>query len=153
MEIERKFLVRTLPDDLTQYEHHIIRQAYISTDPTMRLRQKDEQYIFTFKGEGLLAREEFEYNLTAEQFYRLWNKVETETVAKTRYCIPLPHGFVAELDIYEDGLAGLLTVEVEFKTMKDAETFTPPHWFSEEVTNDGRFSNSYLAVNGKMEKN
>ena len=54
MEIERKFLVKKLPEDLEQYPFSTISQAYVSTDPVIRVRQKDESYILTIKGEGFL---------------------------------------------------------------------------------------------------
>ena len=35
MEIERKFTVRKLPDNLDSYPFHIIEQAYLNTDPVV----------------------------------------------------------------------------------------------------------------------
>ena len=40
MEIERKFLVKYLPEGLENYPHSEISQAYISTRPVIRIRQK-----------------------------------------------------------------------------------------------------------------
>ena len=61
MEIERKFTVKTLPERLSQYPFHHIEQAYLNTDPVVRIRKQDDEYYLTYKGKGLLAREE--YNL------------------------------------------------------------------------------------------
>ena len=36
-------------------------------------------------------------------------------------------------------------VEVEFESIEQANTFTPPDWFGKEVTNDHRYHNSYLS--------
>ena len=36
-------------------------------------------------------------------------------------------------------------VEVEFGSIDEAKAFVPPEWFLKEVTEDGRFSNSYLS--------
>ena len=58
-EIERKFLIKELPDDLDRYESHRIKQAYISTDPTIRIRQWDDEYILTVKGSGLMKKIEY----------------------------------------------------------------------------------------------
>ena len=58
MEIERKYLIRQLPNHLNDYPHDEISQAYISTDPVIRIRKKNEDYILTIKSKGLLAREE-----------------------------------------------------------------------------------------------
>ena len=34
--------------------------------------------------------------------------------------------------------------EVEFPSEKEAEEFTPPAWFGDEVTNDRRYHNSNM---------
>ena len=57
-EIERKFLVKSLPADLEQYPCRRIQQAYLSADPVVRVRRSDDSYYMTYKGRGLLAREE-----------------------------------------------------------------------------------------------
>ena len=36
MEIERKFLIKKLPDNLTSYKARKIEQAYLCTDPVVR---------------------------------------------------------------------------------------------------------------------
>ncbi|MBQ9519591.1 MAG: adenylate cyclase, partial [Firmicutes bacterium] len=79
-EIERKFLVDRLPGGLDKYKCLNICQGYISTDPTIRLRQCDDKYILTVKGAAHnngLDRAEFELPLTKEQFVKLWEKTET----------------------------------------------------------------------------
>ena len=63
MEIERKFLVNSLPFGLEGYPCHRIEQAYLCTDPVLRIRRKDDAYIFTYKGAGFLKREEYEFPL------------------------------------------------------------------------------------------
>ena len=40
MEIERKFTVRTLPVNLDSYPCRIIEQAYLNTDPVVRIRRE-----------------------------------------------------------------------------------------------------------------
>lgn len=152
-EIERKFLIKSIPENLEIYNKHNIKQAYISTDPTMRLRQQDNKYIFTFKGSGTILKQEFEYELTKEQFDKLWKKVETKKIVKTRYLIPIENNLIIELDIYKDDLEGFINAEVEFETLEQAENFIPPKWFGEEVTNDKRYSNSSLSINGIPVKN
>ena len=39
MEIERKFTVKTLPVNLSSYPCRIIEQAYLNTDPVVRIRR------------------------------------------------------------------------------------------------------------------
>ena len=66
-------------------------------------------------------------------------------LTKTRYLIPIDDGLTAELDIFEGRFAGLILVEVEFDSVEQAESFTPPAWFGKEVTYDKRYHNSYLS--------
>lgn len=149
MEIERKFLVKVLPNDLNNYECVDVTQAYISTDPVIRLRNNNnEQFVLTLKSKGHLVREEIEFPLTKEQFLNLWPKIESNVVTKKRYLIPLESALTAELDVYGNSLEGLTTVEVEFSSEADAEDFCPPDWFGQDVTHDSRYKNSSLALYG-----
>lgn len=147
-EIERKFLVKNLPENLDNYSYFEIKQGYISTNPTIRLRQKDNSYILTVKGSGLMKKEEYELDITKEQFENLWKKVEGNTIEKRRYIIPLNNDLVAELDIYKGFLEGFMNVEVEFSSTKEAIIFDPPSWFGQEVTQYKEYSNSSLAKFG-----
>ena len=143
MEIERKFLVRTLPADLDQYPCRHIRQVYVSTDPVIRARQKDKEHILTVKGEGFLQREEFELPLTGEQFKRLAAKSEGRAVEKKRYCIPYG-AHTIELDIFAPPFAPLILAEVEFESVEDANAFVPPDWFGEDVTGESEYTNAAI---------
>jgi len=146
MEIERKFLVDSRPSNLESYVSVEIEQAYISVDPSIRLRKSNNDYIFTIKQKGMLAREEFEMPLSKEQYERLWPKIETNVIKKTRFLIPIHDEKTAEFDIYYGALSGLLTVEVEFNSIEQANSFEPPEWFGLDVTNDPKYKNSALAV-------
>lgn len=53
MEIERKYLVQTLPDPLDSYPSHCIEQGYLCTAPVVRIRRQDEEYWLTYKSKGL----------------------------------------------------------------------------------------------------
>lgn len=148
MEIERKFLLNILPDDENHYKHAEIEQAYISTDPTIRLRRCNGIFYLTVKQNGLLAREEIEFAITREQYEHLWNKIETNVIRKTRFFIPLHDDLIAEADVYHGDLQGLMTVEVEFGSIAEAERFIPPSWFGADVTHIPEYANSSLAIKG-----
>ncbi|NLP46559.1 MAG: CYTH domain-containing protein [Epulopiscium sp.] len=149
MEIEKKFLVHSLPENLSTYPYQEIIQGYICTDPVIRLRKSNNHYFLTVKTAGHLQREEIELPLTAEQFQSLWSKVDHTIIVKTRYLVPLDHQLTAEIDIFHKELDGLETIEVEFNSVKDAESFQPPIWFGKDVTHDNRYKNNNLALYGK----
>lgn len=146
-EIERKFLVRKLPDDLRAFPSAEIAQGYlVSTDDGLqvRLRKKSEQYSLTYKRGLGNVREEREVALTAEQFATLWPATEGKRLSKTRYDIPFGER-VVEIDIYSGRHEGLVVAEVEFDDEESAINFQPPDWLGEDVTGDPRYSNQLLA--------
>ena len=150
MEIERKYLVRELPEGLDSYPHVEIEQAYLCTLPTLRIRRMGDRYILTVKqhlrvpGTTAIHNREEEFPLAPESYTLLRTKCEGNPVAKTRYKIPLD-GLMAELDIFHGRHQGLLLVEVEFPSTEAANAFVPPAWFGEDVSTDPRYRNAYLA--------
>ena len=86
MEIERKYLISSLPEHLEQYPHRQLEQGYLSTSPVVRVRKDDDKY-----------------------------------------------------------LAPLVLAEVEFPTEQEANAFTPPDWFVEDVTFSPLYHNSFLS--------
>ena len=145
MEIERKYLVRELPGDLTSYPFHEIEQAYLCTDPVVRIRKQDEEYILTYKSKGLLAHEEYNLPLTKASYEHLKTKADGNVITKRRYLIPLTDGLTVELDLFSGVFDGMILAEVEFPTEEAAYSFTPPDWFTEEVTFQKEYHNSYLS--------
>jgi CYTH domain-containing protein len=150
MEIERKFLVPRLPDALETFPCVRMEQAYISVDPLIRIRRAGERYTLTCKGRGLLAREEFELDMTAEAYGRLSAKADGARIVKDRYKIPLG-AHVVELDVFAPPLSPLVLAEVEFPTEDAARAFAPPDWFGREVTYDPAYTNAALSQNGLSE--
>lgn len=145
MEIEKKYLLKELPN-LENYEYHKIEQAYLCTSPVVRVRREDEACYMTYKGSGMLAREEYNLPLNKEAYEHLLKKADGNVISKTRYLIPLKNdGLIAEVDVFEPPFAPLIMAEVEFSSEDQANTFAAPEWFGEEVTFDGRYHNSYMS--------
>lgn len=157
MEIERKFLVKHLPENLDKFPRVEIEQAYLCTSPTLRIRRMGDDYILTVKehlasASSAICNREEEFSLSAESFRRLLAKCEC-SLSKTRYRINLRSqtgdgfyvGLTAELDIFHGRHQGLLLVEVEFPNTETADAFVAPDWFGEDVSADPRYRNSFLA--------
>ena len=145
MEIERKFLITTLPENLESYPYHTLEQAYLCTDPVVRVRRSDDEYLLTYKSRGLMSREEYNLPLNAESYNHLKAKADGNIICKRRYLIPLESGLTIELDIFEPPFRGLVLAEVEFPTEEEANAFLPPDWFGEEVTWSTEYHNSTLS--------
>ena len=145
MEIERKYLIHTLPDNLENYPHKEIEQGYINREPVVRIRRSDDKYILTCKGQGLMVREEFELPLSKEAFEHMKPKTDGIFIEKTRYLIPYDEKLTIELDVFHGKLAPLVLAEVEFESVEEANAFLPPAWFAEDVTNSPKYHNSNLS--------
>lgn len=144
MEIERKFTVKTLPSGLEGYECLSLEQAYLNTSPVIRIRRENNSYYLTYKGAGLMAREEYNLPLTEEAYLHLLPKCDGNVITKKRYRIPYL-GYVIELDLFQPPFQGLILAEVEFSSVEEAEAFTPPDWFDTDVTYDSAYQNSNLS--------
>ena len=128
MEIERKFLVPSLPDDLARYPLAVIDQGYLALTPEgveVRVRRKGGRCFLTVKHGAKLSRTEVELPISLAQFDELWPLTVGRRLRKTRYDLPGPGGLVIELDVYEEALAGLQTADVEFPDEPAAHAFEP----------------------------
>ena len=144
-EIERKYLIHTIPFDLKEYEFHDIEQGYLCTEPVVRVRRDADDYILTYKSKGLMMREEYNLPLTKEAYHHLREKADGRIITKERYCIPYGDHLTIELDVFAGDLAPLLLAEVEFSSEEEANSFTPPDWFGEDVTFSSKYHNSTLS--------
>ncbi len=145
MEIERKYLIPHLPDNLEIYPCRHIEQGYLNTNPVVRIRRDNDKYELTYKSSGLMSREEYNLPLDQTSYEHLANKIDGRLIVKKRYMIPLPEGLTIELDIFEKDLSPLKLAEVEFPSEEAAKAFLPPSWFGEDVTFSGKYHNSYLS--------
>ena len=150
IEIERKFLVKEIPDKLDTFERIDMTQGYLNTNPVVRIRKENDDYVLTYKGSGLLSRSEYNLPLNEESFEHLLKKCDGIIISKSRYKIPLENGLIAELDIFKGDLDSLKLVEVEFGLVEEANNFIPPEWFGKDVTTDGRYHNSYISKYGLL---
>lgn len=143
-EIERKYLIRTLPDNLASYPYHEIEQGYLCTEPVVRIRRQDQEYYLTYKSKGLMIREEYNLPLTEEAYLHLREKTDGRLITKRRYLVPLAP-YTIELDIFSSPDPNLMLAEVEFPSEEAANAFAAPDWFGEDVTHSSRYHNSNLS--------
>src|SRR6266516_7557410 len=146
-EIERKFLLKRLPDRLKRARRHVIAQGYLATESAgrqVRLRKKGKTASLTFKVGRGRSREEREIKLSPKQFAALWPATAGRRLRKLRYEIPW-RNLLIEIDIYRGRHAGLVVAEVEFPDRAMCRRFKPPPWFGREVTGEKRYSNVRLA--------
>ena len=154
MEIEKKYRIKKMPEDLSLYEKKEIEQGYLCASPVVRIRRSNERYILTYKSKmgvetsaaDTRVNEEVEVPLSKEGYEHLREKIDNFLIYKTRYLIPLTCGHLVELDVFHDRLEGLVFAEVEFSDEEDALGFQPPDWFGENISQDERYTNSFLST-------
>jgi adenylate cyclase len=147
-EIERKFLLKRLPEKLKQARRCVIAQGYLAAEPGgrhVRLRKKGKTASLTFKVGRGAHREEREIKLSAKQFSALWPATVGRRLYKLRYEVPWKN-FLIEIDIYRRKHKGLVVAEVEFPDRTACRKFKAPAWFGREVTGNKRYSNVRLAT-------
>ena len=146
-EIERKFLLKQLPERLKRARRCVIAQGYLAAEPGgrhVRLRKKGKTASLTFKVGRSAHREEREIKLSAKQFSALWPATVGRRLRKLRYEVPWK-SLLIEVDVYRGKHSGLVVAEVEFPDRATCRKFKPPSWFGREVTGEKRYSNVRLA--------
>lgn len=150
-EIERKFLIEKIPENIDFRSSEVIEQYYISATPelTVRARKYGSKFFLTFKKGQSLVRLEKEIEISEEDFEDLKLFNPQNFISKERR-ICFDNEYKIELDIFRNTLSGLIVAEIEFKTEQDALLYVPPKWFGREVTEDFRYTNSNLSVTRKI---
>ncbi len=154
IERERKFLVDTVPGDLDLSDRVEIRQGYLIADDSASVRVRDaaaKGCTLTVKAGQGAERTELEFAIGREHFDAAWPHTEGRRVMKTRHRIRYGAHCI-ELDVFADGLDGLVFAEVEFDSAGALAAFEPPPWFGQEVTDDGRYTNASLALRGRPDQ-
>jgi len=161
LEIEKKYLPDKEFADLIKrkYKPVQIQQAYLCREPVIRVRKEDEEYYMTYKGKGLLTREEYNLPLTRQAYEELLPKHSGTVISKKRYKVPFSELFyeqdkvkgpdgrlMIELDVFEADHEGLVILEIEFDSEESAKGFLTPLEFGMEVTGSKEYSNSYLSM-------
>lgn len=147
VEIERKYVLAEAPPQLERFPGERIQQGYLAIAEDgveVRVRRRGDATVLTIKSGPGHVRVEEELPIEERRFEALWALTEGRRLSKTRHLVPLGD-LTAEVDVYHDQLAGLITAEVEFPSLEDSARFSAPEWLGREVTNDARFANQSLA--------
>ena len=149
-EIERKYAVNYLPEDLKITNVLNIEQAFIYKDAktVIRIRKiqnkksNNIEYMYTVKTKGDITYHkdstvanayEIESSIQEEVFNQLMKNRISNIIRKTRIMIPIENNLKVEMDIYKDYLQDFITAEVEFPSEDVADTFQKPEWLGEEM--------------------
>ncbi len=152
IEIERKFLVRddgwrTGADAGTRY-----RQGYLTGMPgesglrsSVRVRIAGDRAELNIKSAELgIRRLEYQYEIPVADAEEMLDRLCIgHTVEKVRHHVRIGR-HMWEIDVFGGDNAGLVVAEIELA--REDEPFERPDWLGEEVSDDPRYYNVYLAA-------
>ena len=127
-EIERRWLLKEIPKEinLKNLSFTEISQSYLSKKPVIRLRSHDKkEFVLCIKTQGdkkSLARPETEVAISQKEYQSLMRKSITEPIVKKRYFFKYKK-LTIELDVFFGYLSGLIVIEAEFKSEKQADKY------------------------------
>jgi CYTH domain-containing protein len=143
-ELERRFLLATIPGDVRRRVH--LHDRYLhGTRLRLRRQQADDGSVF-FKLTQKIPQPDGSPGLIStlyldEAEYRALETLPADTLRKVRLDVP-PFA----VDLFAGRLAGLLIGEIEFATEQDRNAYAPPpDVVVDEITGDPRLTCAALA--------
>jgi adenylate cyclase len=132
-EIERKFLVRKMPDisNITpvHYERYFLPS---STGKEIRISKVDNVHIYEEKDEiSEMERTRAKKEITRTEFDTLKANASGPLI-RDKYMVQNKPKVV--IQVYEGRFQGLNRAEVEFETLEEAQAFKPMSWMGKEIT-------------------
>ena len=149
-EIERKFLIKSLPEDMSGTT---MRQGYLQPEKERAVRirtvEKDgsKKGILTIKGMGSksgMSRYEFETEIPVPDADHLLSLCDQPLIEKTRFKYD-HEGLTWEIDEFHGVNEGLVVTEVELES--EDQQFNKPDFVGEEVTGQVKYYNMMLLKN------
>lgn len=156
LEIERKFLINDIPENLESCEKQEILQWYFKNHKkSTRVRQtistkkwrKYNKYYITQKQGKWLVRQETEKEISEKKFFDYREFAKENQIKKTRYFYPY-QSYIIEINEFHNQLEWLRMSEVEFWSVEESKKFVPPYWCNKEITKQKESNNDYLSVYG-----
>ena len=150
IELERTFLLKKFPADLKNLKSMEVSDIYIplaARHPHLRIRKKGEKFEITKKhpaeGNDSSRFSEETIPLTKEEWLELAT-VQGKRVRKIRHYYQFDSN-MAEIDVFQDDLQGLVLVDFEFKTAEEKDNFSMPDFCLAEVTQEELTAGGFLA--------
>jgi adenylate cyclase len=146
-EIERKFLVASDAWKCLVTTSRRIRQAYLQIEKRKSIRVRTDggsHASLTIKSAASgTTRSEHEYDIPLQDAEELFDLRVGVVVHKIRHVIPAG-SLTWEIDEFGGDNAGPVIAEIELPA--EGYPVDLPPWIGQEVTNDRRYYNSYLAL-------
>lgn len=149
IELERTFLLKNFPADMKTLRSAEIFDIYIpqsNPHPILRIRKRGDKYEITKKhpieGKDSSRQSEETIPLSKEEFEDL-SVLKGKRARKIRHYYPFGKN-IAEIDVYQDDLKGLVVVDFEFKAVAEKDEFKMPDFCLADVTQEKAFAGGVL---------
>jgi CYTH domain-containing protein len=141
IERELTYLAKHLPEGLADCEFKEIIDIYVPSLARhcgLRIRKNGDKYEITKKElideNDLSEMTEETIPLTKEEFQAL-SSADGKKIRKLRYYYK-HNGRIAEVDVFQDDLKGLVIVDFEFETSEEKSAFEMPDFCLTDVTQE-----------------
>lgn len=149
IELEKTYLAKFVPKDLANCDHSEMLDVYLpvaSLHPHLRLRKRGNILEMTKKTlvnqNDSSSQLEQTIKLAQDEFDALV-QVDGKRVRKVRHYLK-QDGRTMEIDVFQDALAGLVLVDVEFDSVEEKDNFQMPDFCLVEVTQENFLAGGML---------
>lgn len=150
MEYELTYLAKRVPEEVQGVKGEYICDIYVPDTVShshLRLRQRGDMYVITKKVpvDDADSSEQTEETIPLEkEEYEALATCSKKVVAKRRYKVVI-EGRMAEVDVFEEQLSGLVEIDFEFDSSAEKAAFIVPDVCLADVTQEEAFAGGYLA--------
>ncbi|HAT74307.1 MAG: hypothetical protein US30_C0002G0041 [Candidatus Moranbacteria bacterium GW2011_GWF2_36_839] len=141
IELEKTYLAKNIPANIKKSKWREVIDIYIpksSDHPVLRIRKNGDSFEMTKKtpisDNDKSVQKEQTISLSEKEFEVL-KKTEGRKIFKKRYYYDYNKN-IAEIDIFKEGLSGLVLIDFEFKNKKEKDRFKMPEFCLVEVTQE-----------------
>jgi len=164
MEIERKWLINSMPDlnCFINKQVFLVTQTYTRNGIRLRIinhppHGRPTKFYMTVKSDGLMVRNEWEVEIPEWVYKQLIKKEMSDQKSIQKVITKAPYdGLTIEFHRFLRQLGGLILIECEFPDEETARNFELPSWLREQcggiidVTDDTRYQNFNLFIVGRI---
>lgn len=143
-------MLKNFPVDLKTLKFMEVFDIYLpqsAAHPILRIRKKGDKFEITKKhpmeGKDSSCQSEETIPLSKEEFMELI-KLQGKRVRKIRYYYQIGAD-MAEIDVFQDALKGLVLVDFEFHTVEEKNNFVMPDFCLADVTQEKFTAGGILA--------
>ncbi len=150
-EIERKFLVREMPIDISKQAPKVYERFYLEVAPDFedRIQMVDDRYYREKKRRvSDLERTKEKEEISKEEFERLKQDAGNAILRESFFVSQEPE---ISIKVYKGRFEPLVRAEVEFETEVEAKKFIPLYWMGKEITDSPLGKDSKLILLSDLE--